>query len=89
MINVYSRVVASLRIKAVGSWLVEEQSLFGPLSPLFCVPLKPLPSSTLTRARTTTRITLAVARLPDPSRHRSDLLGTVLEDLLATSSLFI
>jgi len=88
MIDVYSHVVASLCIKAVGSWLVEEQSLWAPFSSFSCA-LKPLPSSTLTHARTTTRIALVVARLPNPSRHRSDLLGTVLEDLLATSLLFV
>jgi hypothetical protein len=74
VIDVYSRVVASLRIKAVGSWLVEEQSLLTSLFLSFRVPSKSRRSSASTRARTTTRIAFAVARLLDLSRLRSDSL---------------
>ncbi len=54
--------------------------LLAHFSSSLCVP-KPLPSSTSTRARMTTWFALAVARLPDLSRHRSALSDAAVEEL--------
>jgi hypothetical protein len=74
MIDVYSRVLTSSRIKPGSRWLVAAVplDLSFPLS--FRVPSKSRRSSASTRARTTTRIAFAVARLLDLSRLRSDSL---------------